>query len=182
MQRVRREVERLSHMQYVYREAQPPLSLLRDCPGKGSKDADFGLEPGARVRLHSLQAAFVHNNKLGVLETFHEDSGRWQVKLDSADSLCRLSVRPQNLTLVVEDKKKAVLKPGHDGRDRPAPTSPRVSVAHPVYKTSGSMFFADAKYCRDCGQGTTKDNRATCKQCGAARWILAAEVRVLQRE
>jgi len=23
--------------------------------------------------------------------------------------------------------------------------------AHPVYKTSGSMFSADAKYCRDCG-------------------------------
>eukprot|EP00802_Teleaulax_amphioxeia_P013089 Tamp_13136.p1 GENE.Tamp_13136~~Tamp_13136.p1 ORF type:complete len:508 (+),score=82.24 Tamp_13136:214-1737(+) len=56
---------------------------------------------------------------------------------------------------------------------KPEPAS---TQAHPVYKTSGSKFSSDAKYCRDCGQGTTKDNRETCKQCGVARWISAAEI------
>jgi len=46
-----------------------------------------------------------------------------------------------------------------------------------TYTTSGSWFFRDAKFCRKCGLGTTKDTRKDCKKCGASHWITAAAAR-----
>ncbi len=46
------------------------------------------------------------------------------------------------------------------------------SVSRPlVFKNSTSIFGRDVKYCKGCGQGTTKDDRATCKACGLSSWI-----------
>ena len=40
----------------------------------------------------------------------------------------------------------------------------------PTFKPSKSLFSKDVKFCLKCGQGTTKDDRNTCKQCHAAQW------------
>ena len=39
------------------------------------------------------------------------------------------------------------------------------------WKSSKSLFTSDVKYCRRCGQGTTKNERDTCKVCGLSSWI-----------
>jgi membrane protein involved in colicin uptake len=42
-----------------------------------------------------------------------------------------------------------------------------------VFKNSWSVFGKKdvVKYCTGCGQGTTKDDRTTCKTCGLSSWI-----------
>ncbi len=39
------------------------------------------------------------------------------------------------------------------------------------WKSSKSLFGSAVKYCRRCGQGTTKNERDTCKVCGLSSWI-----------
>jgi hypothetical protein len=43
------------------------------------------------------------------------------------------------------------------------------------WKRSKSFFGSDVKYCRRCGQGTTKNERDTCKVCGLSSWISRAD-------
>ena len=43
------------------------------------------------------------------------------------------------------------------------------------WKSSKSLFTSDVKYCRRCGQGTTKNERDTCKVCGLSSWISRAD-------
>ena len=50
---------------------------------------------GARFEITGLVAAAQHNGIMCTLTEFHEDSGRWQVKLDGG---VELAVKPQNLT------------------------------------------------------------------------------------
>jgi tetratricopeptide (TPR) repeat protein/uncharacterized membrane protein YgcG/predicted nucleotidyltransferase len=62
-----------------------------------SGDADDDLRVGARVRLHSLQAAAQHNGAGGELLKYNASTGRWDVKLSNGHEL---AVRPGNLTVV----------------------------------------------------------------------------------
>jgi hypothetical protein len=41
----------------------------------------------------------------------------------------------------------------------------------PAKFTSSSMFWSDVKYCGQCGYGTTKPDRASCKQCASTQWL-----------
>ncbi len=45
------------------------------------------------------------------------------------------------------------------------------TTSRPLVFKSTSFFGRDVKYCTGCGQGTTKDDRATCKACGLSSWI-----------
>jgi hypothetical protein len=53
-----------------------------------------------------------------------------------------------------------------------SPTHQEVSV-RVSHKLSSPRPWSgsDVKYCRGCGQGTTKVGRATCKACGLSSWI-----------
>ena len=55
-----------------------------------------------------------------------------------------------------------------------SPTHPIEEVSMRVsHKLSAPRPWSgsDVKYCRGCGQGTTKVGRATCKACGLSSWI-----------
>ena len=39
-------------------------------------------------------------------------------------------------------------------------------------KASGSWFGTDVKHCVQCGRGSTKADRATCKDCGCSEWVM----------
>ena len=56
----------------------------------------------------------------------------------------------------------------------PSQLPPLSKALHlPTFKPSSSLFSKDVKFCLKCGQGTTKDDRATCKQCHGAAWVEA---------
>jgi hypothetical protein len=62
-------------------------------PTRSTQDPE--LHEGATVRLHSLACAAEHNGKEGMLITFDEEAGRWQVVLQEGGQ--GLRVRSERL-------------------------------------------------------------------------------------
>ena len=48
-------------------------------------------------------------------------------------------------------------------------------VEAPIRFKASSLFKSAAKYCKQCGYGTTKAERVSCKKCGAADWLSPQE-------
>ena len=67
----------------------------RTCAAAGQMAEN--LSAGARVRLHSLQAAAQHNGVDGHLLKWNASTGRWHVKLSTGPDL---SVRPANVMMI----------------------------------------------------------------------------------
>ena len=66
------------------------------------------MEPGARVRVHSLKAATAqqHNGKTATLGAFLEDKGRWTVTMSYSGA--ELSCKPENVELLAAEGDEAV--------------------------------------------------------------------------
>merc|ERR1712039_345619 len=76
------------------------LQAFRDsgtAASSGSARQDPSLHHGARVRIHGLLNAVELNNKTGTLVGFEAGTGRWTVRLHTADQGSK-ALKPENLT------------------------------------------------------------------------------------
>ena len=48
------------------------------------------------------------------------------------------------------------------------------------FTSSSSMFKRDVKYCGQCGYGTTKPDRASCKKCASTKWLTTLDKAMIE--
>eukprot|EP00928_Gymnodinium_smaydae_P039078 TRINITY_DN26782_c0_g2_i1.p1 TRINITY_DN26782_c0_g2~~TRINITY_DN26782_c0_g2_i1.p1 ORF type:complete len:580 (-),score=124.13 TRINITY_DN26782_c0_g2_i1:75-1730(-) len=97
-------------------------SSVDDLLSELEKKRRFRLQPGSKVRLFDLKGAVELNGKIGILERFLRDSGRWRVKLPGG---VFKDLKPDNLTETLEAPPAAAPAPVS------APAAPTPSALRP---------------------------------------------------